>query len=71
MDMDQDLFKNASVGFMKRKQRHTHIKEARNDRAMFGSSCCFKSFVLQICQLCTLDPPGFGQSWLLVDCFEP
>ena len=39
MDMDQELFKNASVD--------THTKEARNDRAMFGDSGYFKSSVLQ------------------------
>jgi hypothetical protein len=39
MDMDQEIFKNASVD--------THTKEARKDRAMLGDSGYFKSSVLQ------------------------
>jgi hypothetical protein len=61
MDMDQEFFQECQRRFQEEtKAIHTQ-EEARNDRAMSEAVGCFKKAL----------SPGFGQSWLLADCFEP
>jgi hypothetical protein len=61
MDMDQELFQEC--------QRRFHEEETKAIRTQEKHEMtwqCWKQLLLQ--KLCLA---GFGQSWLLADCFEP